>query len=106
MRDRVLPDFTTEDIAKITNTFHAWQRGENYEDVAGFCKSASRDEIKKHDSVLTPRRYVGAQERGDDGEPFAEKMARLTKQLRGQFVESDRLEAEIKQNLGGPGYAL
>jgi type I restriction enzyme M protein len=106
MRDRVLRDFTNEDIAKVADTFHAWQRGEGYDDVAGFCKSASLDEIKKHDFVLTPGRYVGAQEQEDDGEPFAVKMARLTGQLREQFAESDRLEAEIKRNLGGLGYEL
>ncbi|GGE76006.1 site-specific DNA-methyltransferase type I modification [Streptosporangium jomthongense] len=118
MRDRVLRDFTVEDIAKIADTFHAWQqsspsplagegRGEGesgYSDIAGFCKSASLDEIKKHDFVLTPGRYVGAQEQEDDGEPFAEKMARLTGQLREQFAESDRLETEIKRNLGRLGY--
>lgn len=104
MRDRVLRDFTNDDITKIADTFHAWQRGEGYEDVAGFCKSASLDEIKKHDFVLTPGRYVGVQEQEGDGEPFAEKMARLTGQLREQFCESDRLEIEIKRNLGGLGY--
>lgn len=106
MRDRVLRDFTSEDIDKIADTVHAWQRGEGYEDVAGFCKSASLDEIKKHDFVLTPGRYVGAQEQEDDGEPFAEKMSRLTEQLSEQFAESERLEAEIKQNLGGLGYEV
>src|SRR5690554_126771 len=106
MRDRVLRDFTNDDIAKIADTFHAWQRGEGYEDVAGFCKAASLEEIRKHDFVLTPGRYVGAEEQEDDGEPFAEKMARLTGQLREQFAESDRLEAEIKRNLGGLGYEL
>lgn len=106
MKDRVLRDFAPEDIATITDTFHAWQRGEGYEDVAGFCKAASLEEIEKHDFVLTPGRYVGAEEQEDDGEPFAEKMARLTGQLREQFAESDRLEAEIKRNLGGLGYEL
>ncbi|MFB9146925.1 type I restriction-modification system subunit M [Halomonas alkalicola] len=106
MRDRVLRDFASEDIATITDTFHAWQRGEGYEDVAGFCKAASLEEIKKHDFVLTPGRYVGAEEQEDDGEPFAEKMVRLTGQLREQFAESDRLEAEIKRNLGGLGYDI
>ena len=123
MRDRVLRDFTAEDIAKVTDTFHAWQRagapvsrrpgmaesdlkGNDYEDVAGFCYSASLDDIKKHDFVLTPGRYVGAEEQEDDGEPFAEKMARLTEQLREQFAEGARLEAEIKRNLGGLGYEL
>ena len=104
MLDRVLRDFTNEDVAKIADTFHAWQRGESYEDVAGFCKSASLNEIQKHDFVLTPGRYVGAREQEDDGEPFADKMARLTEQLRKQFAESNRLESEIRQNLGGLGY--
>src|SRR5690606_36623390 len=106
MRDRVLRDLTNDDVAKIADTSHAWQRGEGCEDVAGSCKSASLDEIKKHDFVLTPGRYVGAQEEEDDGEPFAEKMARLTEQLREQFAESDRLEAEIKRNFGGLGYDI
>jgi type I restriction enzyme M protein len=104
MRDRVLRDFTNDDVGKIAGTLHAWQRGVGYEDVAGFCKSAKLDEIKKNDFVLTPGRYVGAQEQKDEGEPFSEKMARLTDQLREQFSESDRLEAEIKKNLGGLGY--
>ena len=106
MRDRVLRDFTNEDIAKITDVYHAWQRGEGYEDVAGFCKSASLEEIAKHDFVLTPGRYVGAAEEEDDGEPFAEKMARLTSTLKEQFADSERLEVEIKQNLAGLGYEL
>src|SRR5690554_3826062 len=106
MRDRVLRDFTAEDLAKVTDTFHAWQRGNGYEDVAGFCYSASLEDIKKHDFVLTPGRYVGAEEQEDDGEPFAEKMARLTGQLGEQLAESARLEEEIKRNLGGLGYEL
>lgn len=104
MKDRVLRDFTSDDIRKVTDTFHAWQQGEGYEDIAGFCASVSFEQIEKHDFVLTPGRYVGAAEQIDDGEPFAEKMARLTKQLSAQFAESDRLEAEIKRNLGGLGY--
>ena len=106
MRDRVLRDFTIEDIAKITDTYHAWQRGNDYEDVAGFCKSASLEDIVKHDFVLTPGRYVGAEEQEDDGEPFADKMVRLTGLLQEQFAESERLEAEIKKNLRGLGYGF
>jgi type I restriction enzyme M protein len=106
MKDRVLRDFTKADIAKIADTFHAWQRGENYHDQAGFCFSAELKDIQKHDYVLTPGRYVGAAEQEDDGEPFAEKMARLTAQLKMQFAESNRLEAEIKKNLAGLGYEL
>lgn len=104
MRDRVLRDFTVDDIAKVAATFHAWQQGEGYEDIPGFCASVDFKEIEKHDFVLTPGRYVGAAEQDDDGEPFADKMARLTEQLKAQFAESDRLETEIKQNLGGLGY--
>jgi type I restriction enzyme M protein len=106
MKDRVLRDFTKADIAKIAETFHAWQRGENYQDQAGFCFSAELKDMKKHDYVLTPGRYVGAAEQEDDGEPFAEKMARLTAQLKTQFAESTRLEGEIKKNLAGLGYEL
>lgn len=106
MRDRVLRDFTADDIRKVADTFHAWQRGEAYEDVAGYCASVDFQQIEKHDFVLTPGRYVGAPDQEDDGEPFAEKMARLTGQLRDQFAESDSLEAEIKHKLGGLGYEL
>ena len=121
MKDRALRDFTPEDIRKVADTFHAWRRagaqvprrpgmaesglqGEAYEDVAGFCASVDFQIIAKHDFVLTPGRYVGATEQEDDGEPFAEKLARLTGQLKAQFDESDRLEAAIKRNLGGLGY--
>ena len=188
MKDRVLRDFTAEDIAKITQTFHGWQTvglqdagretgdaikpeagsltpeayekeagslkpeayeqeagslkqeatassfklqassteqassfklqasgtqsassfklqaSSAYQDIPGFCKAVKLDEIHKHDYVLTPGRYVGAEEQDDDGEPFADKMTRLTEQLGQQFSESARLEAEIKKNLAGLGY--
>ncbi|MEH6688020.1 MAG: class I SAM-dependent DNA methyltransferase [Halopseudomonas sabulinigri] len=121
MRDRVLRDFTVDDIAKIADTFNAWQQfapsllaGEDqivgeegsYEDISGFCKSASLDEIRKNDFVLTPGRYVGAEEEEGDDEPFAEKMERLTDKLRELFAESGRLQEDIKCNLGGLGYEL
>jgi len=104
MKDRVLRDFKPEDIKQIADIFHAWQQGEVYEDVAGLCKSSDFDEIKKHDFVLTPGRYVGAAAEEDDGEPFAEKMARLTGQLSEQFAKSAELEQEIRKNLVGLGY--
>jgi type I restriction enzyme M protein len=88
----------------VTENFHTWQTGENYEDTAGFCKSAELAELQKHDYVLTPGRYVGAADEIDDGELFADKMLRLTATLKTQFEESDRLEAEIKKNLAGLGY--
>jgi len=106
MKDRVLRDFTIDDIAKIARTFHAWQMGEGYEDEKGFCFSAKLVDIKKHDFVLTPGRYVGAADQEEDLEPFADKMVRLTAQLKVQFAESDRLEGEIKKNLAGLGYEL
>ncbi len=106
MKDRVLRDFTMDDIQKIADTFHAWQQGEGYEDVPGFCHSAKLDEIRKHEHVLTPGRYVGAAEQEEDGEPFAEKMQRLTAQLAEQFAESAKLEAEIRKNLAGLGYVV
>ena len=100
--DRVHRDLTDEDIAKISSTYHAW-RGEEgagtYEDVPGFCKSASLEEIRKNGYVLTPGRYVGAEDVEDDGEPFEEKMRRLTAELSDHFSESERLEREIKNVL-------
>jgi type I restriction enzyme M protein len=106
MKDRVLRDFKREDIERIAGTFHAWCKGEGYADEAGFCKSATLEEIGKHDHVLTPGRYVGAAEEEDDGEPFADKMARLTARLSEQFGESARLEEQIKENLAGLGYEV
>ncbi len=104
MKDRVLRDFAQEDIQKITNSYHAWQQDENYEDEAGFCKSATLEEIQKHDFVLTPGRYVGAADETDDSESFVEKLPRLSALLKIQFEESDRLEEQIKMNLARLGY--
>lgn len=106
MKDRVLRDFTVDDIKKIADTFHAWQHCEGYEDVPGFCYSASLDDIRKHEHVLTPGRYVGAEEQEGDDEEFPDKMALLTAQLAEQFAESARLEVEIKRNLAGLGYEV
>ena len=107
--DRVHRDLTDDDIARISATYHAW-RGEKdagtYVDVPGFCKNASTDEIRKNGFVLTPGRYVGAEDVVDDGEPFEEKMGRLTARLGEQFRESERLEREISRNLAGLGYRL
>lgn len=107
--DRVHRDLTDEDIARIASTYHAW-RGEKeagaYADVPGFCKSASVEEISKNGFVLTPGRYVGAEDVVDDGEPFEEKMGRLTRKLGEQFRESERLEREIEGNLKGLGYRI
>ncbi|ENM3882830.1 type I restriction-modification system subunit M [Vibrio cholerae] len=111
MKDRVLRDFTRDDIQKVADLYHAWKTGQAvngvaYEDQSGFCKSATLADIKKHDFVLTPGRYVGAAEELDDGVPFAEKMATLTSKLSEQFAESATLEAEIKKNLAELGYEI
>jgi len=104
MKDRVLRDFTEADIQEIAGTYHCWQSGEKYEDISGFCKSATLDELRDHDYVLTPRRYVGAADEEEDDEPFGDKMARLAARLEEQFAESTRLEATIRDNLRRLGY--
>jgi type I restriction enzyme M protein len=131
--DRVHRELTDADLEKITSTYHAWreeagltrrrgERGEEenkksslplrasappreYSDVAGFCKSATTAEIAAHGHVLTPGRYVGAEEVEDDGDPFIQKMPRLVAELHAQFAESAKLEAAIRTNLKGLGYA-
>lgn len=107
MVDRTRRELTDEEIKKIADTYHAW-RGEKdageYADVPGFCKSATLDDIRKHDYVLTPGRYVGAAAQEDDGEPFAEKMARLAALWRQQRAEAARLDAAIEANLKELGY--
>jgi len=105
--DRVHRELTDADIQRIVSTYHAW-RGEKgagkYEDVAGFCKSVTTAGIVAHDHVLTPGRYVGAEEIEDDGEPFEEKMTRLTVTLETQFDESAKLEKTIRKTLTALGY--
>ena len=102
MVDRTHRELTAEDITRIATTYHAW-RGEKdvgeYEDIPGFCKVATLEEIRKHGHVLTPGRYVGAEAREEDDEPFQEKMQRLTATLEQQFAESARLETAIRTNL-------
>ncbi|QLG12875.1 SAM-dependent DNA methyltransferase (plasmid) [Deinococcus sp. D7000] len=106
MKGRVERDLSDEDRARIVDAYHNW-RGDGdgeYEDVPGFCKAATIDDIEKNGWVLTPGRYVGAAAKEADSEPFGEKMARLSSQLHEQFAESDRLQAVIKQNLDKLGY--
>jgi len=116
MVDRTHRELTPEEITRIANTYHARRRsspspllgegrGEGaYRDVPGFCKAASLDEIRKHGHVLTPGRYVGAEAAEDDGEPFEEKMQRLTATLREQLTEGRKLDAAIETNLKELGY--
>ena len=89
------------------NAYHAWRYGESdpsYADIPGFCKSASLEEVRKHGHVFTPGRYGGAEAVEDDGEPFEEKMARLSIQWREQQAEAQRLDATIEQNLARLGF--
>jgi type I restriction enzyme M protein len=105
MLDRTLRDLSDADIAAIAQTYHAWRTGEgDYQDNAGFCKSANLEEIAGHDYVLTPGRYVGAADIEEDSEPFAEKMERLTSTLKQQFEENSQLEQRIRENLSKLGY--
>jgi type I restriction enzyme M protein len=132
--DRVHRELTDADLQKIVSTYHAWRGDVGprrsdlvgpelaqrrsvarvateaasklapYQDILGFCKSATAAEIAAHGYVLTPGRYVGAEEIEDDGEPFEEKMPRLVAELHAQFAESAKLEQAIQANLRGLGY--
>lgn len=105
--DRTRRELTDAEIQKISDTYHAWRGEKNageYADVAGFCKSATLEDIRKHDHVLTPGRYVGAAEQEDDGEPFEEKMRRLSALWREQRAEGARLDALIEANLKELGF--
>ncbi len=105
MISRVQAEFTDEVIARIEKTVAAW-RGEDglYEDVAGYCRSVSLAEIATHGHVLTPGRYVGAEEVDDDDDAFADKMQKLTEKLGEQMAKGAELDAVIKQKLGSLGY--
>jgi len=105
--DRVHRELSEADIAEIAGVYHAWRsEGGKYEDKSGWWKSATLDDIKSHGYVLTPGRYVGAEEAQDDGELFEEKMQHLTATLAEQFAESAKLEKAIKKNLKEIGYGL
>ena len=105
MVDRKHRDFTEEDIQMLADTFEAFQNG-TLEDMKGFCKVATTKEIAKQDYILTPGRYVGIEEQKDDGEPFEEKMDRLTSELSEMFQKSHELEDEIRRKLGAIGYEV
>jgi type I restriction enzyme M protein len=107
MVDRVHRELGDTDVTKIASTYHAW-RGDKgsakYEDVAGFCKSATREEIKGHGFVLTPGRYVGAEEAESDAEPFATRLSRLAATFAAHTVEANALDERINENLKVLGY--
>jgi len=103
MVDRTRREFTNEDIAKVADTYHRWREGKNYEDVPGFCKSASNEEIAGHGHVLTPGRYVGTEAAEEDDTPFVERFAALQEKLDDQFKEGDRLKGLIQEQLAKVG---
>lgn len=105
MVDRKHRDFTDEDIQKIANTVEKFQEG-TLEDELGFCKVATTEEIAEQDYILTPGRYVGIKEEEDDGEPFEEKMERLTSELSDMFKQSHELEDEIREKLEAIGFEI
>ena len=107
MVDRTHRELTAEEVARIANTYHAWRTEDSdYENEPGFCRSVPVEELRRHDHVLTPGRYVGTPPQEDDGEPFAEKMQRLVAELREQRAEGARLDIEIERNLDALGFAL
>ena len=107
MINRRNKEFTDEDIAKISGTYHAWRgEGGEYADIPGFCKAATIAEVRANNYVLMPGRYVGTEEAEDDGVPFEEKMATLTAQLAEQFAKGNELQERIRENLRGIGYDI
>ena len=105
MVTRKLRELTDEDIKKIADTYNAYVEG-MLEDEKGFCAVVTTQDIAKQDYILTPGRYVGIEDQEDDGEPFEEKMSRLTSELSELFAKSHELEAEIKERLGAIGYEI
>jgi type I restriction enzyme M protein len=101
--DRTRKEFSDDDVAKIAGTYHAWREGEGYEDLPGFCKSARFDEIKSHNHVLTPGRYVGAADVDDDEAPFADRFGALLTKLEAQFAEAETLAATIRSAMKAIG---
>lgn len=106
MKDRVHRDLADEDIDLITETYHNWRKSENYEDRKGFCKSATIEEIEKHNHVLTPGRYVGIEASEDDGISFETKMSALTSTLKNQMDKEVELNNEIVTQLSKIGLSL
>lgn len=107
MADRTHREFTNEDIATISSLYHEWRKKDGkYEDVKGFCKSATLEDVTKYNFVLTPGRYVGIKEEEDDGIPFEDKMKDLTAKLAEQMAEEKRLDEEIKKQLKNVGFEL
>lgn len=98
-------ELTDADIRRIADTYNAFADG-TLTDQKGFCAVATTEDIAKQDYILTPGRYVGIEEQADDGEPFDDKMKRLTGELAGLFEKSHELEQEIREKLGAIGYEV
>ena len=105
MVSRKLRELTDKDIMKLADTYTAFVDG-TLENEKGYCAVVETKEIEKQDYILTPGRYVGIEEQEDDGEPFEEKMARLTSELSEMFAKSRELEEEIRKKLGAIGYEI
>ena len=105
MVNRRNKELTETDIKQITDTYHNWRNINGvYEDIAGFCKAATMDEVVQNSFVLMPGRYVGTEEEEIDLIPFAEKMQTLTATLAIQFAQGEQLQKTIRENLKGIGY--
>lgn len=106
MVDRKIKELSDDDIKSIADTYHNWRKGENYEDVDGFCKSVSIDGVAKEDYVLTPARYVGLAEIEDDDEPYTDKLNRLSSELTSIFSESAEVQKDIQRKMGLLGFEI
>lgn len=99
--------FTDDETSKISHTYHEWKKAEgNYQDIKGFCKSATLPDIAKHNYVLTPGRYVGIPDEVEDTVSFEERMQELTMTLGEQMRQGQRLDAEIKTQLLKVGFKI
>lgn len=105
METRKLRKLTKDEVLKIAKTYEDYEKG-TLEDVKGFCKVATTEDIEKQDYILTPGRYVGIDEQEEDAEPFDEKMDRLTKELGEMFAKGKELEDEIRERLDGIGFEV
>jgi type I restriction enzyme M protein len=105
MEDRTHRIFKNEDIQRITDIYHSWRsKNEEYEDIRGFCKSVKKEEVEKHEYILTPGRYVGIEIEEENEEVLQQRMLKLTSELKEQFKKSEDLQEKIISNLGGLGY--
>ena len=105
MVTRALREFTSEDIAKVANSFKEFREG-SFDNEAGFCAAVDLEGVAKQDFILTPGRYVGIAETEEDDEPYEEKMQRLTSELGKLFEESNKLQEQIRKNMEAIGFGF